>query len=169
MANPDAHDRAQLAIAAYQAGLEGLVTEMLTLSPQFAKMRAAHEAEVRGPILKRIHHSSQAGPPELECQARRPAPACPDSTRASAAEQSFGSAAGQPPDDRKPAPIGGSASVLPASSGHSALPQNGVGEVADWIFPAFRRVIRNLVREAWRVLPPGPGLALHSADRASVS
>jgi hypothetical protein len=111
MANPDAHDRAQLAIAAYQAGREGLVTEMLTLSPQFAKMRAAHEAGVRGPILKRIHHSSQAGPPELECQARRPAPACPDSTRASAAEQSFGSAAGQPPDDRKPARNGGYRSV----------------------------------------------------------
>jgi MmyB-like transcription regulator ligand binding domain len=40
---------------------------MLALSPRFAEMWAAHEAGVRGPMLKRIHHP-QAGPPEFECQ-----------------------------------------------------------------------------------------------------
>ena len=40
---------------------------MLALSPQFAEMWAAHEVEVRGPMLKRINHP-QAGPLEFECQ-----------------------------------------------------------------------------------------------------
>lgn len=47
--------------------IEGLVTEMLALSPQFAEMWAAHEIEVRGPMLKRVSHP-QAGPLEFECQ-----------------------------------------------------------------------------------------------------
>jgi transcriptional regulator with XRE-family HTH domain len=47
--------------------IESLVTEMLALSPQFAEMWAAHEVEVRGPMLKRINHP-QAGPLEFECQ-----------------------------------------------------------------------------------------------------
>ena len=47
--------------------IEGLVTEMLALSPQFAEMWAAHEVEVRGPMLKRINHP-QAGLLEFECQ-----------------------------------------------------------------------------------------------------
>jgi MmyB-like transcription regulator ligand binding domain/Helix-turn-helix domain len=47
--------------------IETLVTEMLALSPQFAEMWAAHEVEVRGPMLKRVNHP-QAGPLEFECQ-----------------------------------------------------------------------------------------------------
>jgi transcriptional regulator with XRE-family HTH domain len=47
--------------------IESLVTEMLALSPRFAEMWAAHEVEVRGPMLKRIDHP-QAGPLEFECQ-----------------------------------------------------------------------------------------------------
>ena len=47
--------------------IESLVTEMLALSPHFAEMWAAHEVEVRGPMLKRISHP-QAGPLEFECQ-----------------------------------------------------------------------------------------------------
>ena len=47
--------------------IESLVTEMLALSPRFAEMWAAHEVEVRGPMLKRVNHP-QAGPLEFECQ-----------------------------------------------------------------------------------------------------
>jgi transcriptional regulator with XRE-family HTH domain len=47
--------------------IERLVTEMLALSPRFAEMWAAHEVEVRGPMLKRINHP-QAGLLEFECQ-----------------------------------------------------------------------------------------------------
>ena len=45
--------------------IESLVTEMLALSPRFAEMWAAHEVEVRGPMLKRVNHP-QAGPLEFE-------------------------------------------------------------------------------------------------------
>ena len=48
-------------------GIDGLVTEMLALSPRFAEMWAAHEVEVRGPMLKHVRHP-QAGPLEFECQ-----------------------------------------------------------------------------------------------------
>jgi hypothetical protein len=48
-------------------GIESLVTELLALSPQFAEMWAAHEVEVRGPMLKRVSHP-KAGPLEFECQ-----------------------------------------------------------------------------------------------------
>jgi hypothetical protein len=47
--------------------IERLVTEMLALSPRFAEMWAAHEVEVRAPMLKRLSHP-QAGPLEFECQ-----------------------------------------------------------------------------------------------------
>jgi transcriptional regulator with XRE-family HTH domain len=47
--------------------IASLVTEMLALSPVFAQMWAAHEVEVRGPMLKRVNHP-QAGPLEFECQ-----------------------------------------------------------------------------------------------------
>lgn len=47
--------------------IETLVTEMLALSPRFAEMWAAHEVEVRGPMLKRVTHP-QVGPLEFECQ-----------------------------------------------------------------------------------------------------
>jgi transcriptional regulator with XRE-family HTH domain len=47
--------------------IESLVTEMLALSPQFAEMWAAHEVEVRGPMLKSINRP-QTGPLEFECQ-----------------------------------------------------------------------------------------------------
>jgi transcriptional regulator with XRE-family HTH domain len=47
--------------------IDSLVTEMLALSPRFAEMWAAHEVEVRGPMLKRVNHP-QAGPLEFECQ-----------------------------------------------------------------------------------------------------
>lgn len=44
-----------------------LVTELLALSPEFAQMWAAHEVEVRGPMLKWVSHP-QAGALEFECQ-----------------------------------------------------------------------------------------------------
>jgi len=47
--------------------IERLVTEMLALSPLFAEMWAAHEVEVRGPMLKSVSHP-QAGLLEFECQ-----------------------------------------------------------------------------------------------------
>ncbi len=47
--------------------IQSLVTEMLALCPRFAEMWAAHEVEVRGPMLKRVNHP-QAGPLEFECQ-----------------------------------------------------------------------------------------------------
>jgi transcriptional regulator with XRE-family HTH domain len=47
--------------------IDGLVTEMMALSPRFADMWAAHEVEVRGPMLKHVTHP-QAGPLEFECQ-----------------------------------------------------------------------------------------------------
>ena len=48
-------------------GIDSLVTEMLALSPRFAEMWAAHEVEVRGPMLKHVSHPL-AGPLEFECQ-----------------------------------------------------------------------------------------------------
>ena len=48
-------------------GIDGLVTEMLALSPRFAQLWAAHEVGVRGPMLKHVHHPL-AGPLEFECQ-----------------------------------------------------------------------------------------------------
>jgi hypothetical protein len=47
--------------------IDGLVSEMLALSPQFAQMWDEYEVEVRGPMLKRVSHL-QAGPLEFECQ-----------------------------------------------------------------------------------------------------
>jgi transcriptional regulator with XRE-family HTH domain len=47
--------------------IEGLVTEMLALSPLFADMWSAYDVETRGPILKHISHP-QLGPLEFECQ-----------------------------------------------------------------------------------------------------
>jgi transcriptional regulator with XRE-family HTH domain len=46
--------------------IESLVTEMLALSPEFAAMWAAHEVEVRGPMMKHVNHPL-AGPLEFEC------------------------------------------------------------------------------------------------------
>jgi hypothetical protein len=48
-------------------GIASLVTEMLALSPRFAEMWAAHEVEVRAPMIKRVSHPD-AGPLEFECQ-----------------------------------------------------------------------------------------------------
>ena len=48
-------------------GIDSLVTEMLALSPRFAQMWAAHEVEVRGPMLKHVSHPL-TGPLEFECQ-----------------------------------------------------------------------------------------------------
>jgi transcriptional regulator with XRE-family HTH domain len=48
-------------------GIDSLVTEMLALSPRFAQMWAAHEVEVRGPMLKHVNHPL-VGPLEFECQ-----------------------------------------------------------------------------------------------------
>jgi transcriptional regulator with XRE-family HTH domain len=48
-------------------GIDALVTEMLVLSPRFAQMWAAHEVEVRGPMLKHVNHPL-VGPLEFECQ-----------------------------------------------------------------------------------------------------
>jgi transcriptional regulator with XRE-family HTH domain len=47
--------------------IESLVTELLALSPRFADMWAAHDVEVRGPMLKHVHHP-EYGPLEFECQ-----------------------------------------------------------------------------------------------------
>jgi transcriptional regulator with XRE-family HTH domain len=47
--------------------IDSLVTEMLALSPRFAQMWAAHEVEVRGPMLKHVNHPL-VGPLEFECQ-----------------------------------------------------------------------------------------------------
>jgi transcriptional regulator with XRE-family HTH domain len=46
--------------------IEELVTELLALSPRFAGMWAAHEVEVRGPMMKHVSHP-EAGPLEFEC------------------------------------------------------------------------------------------------------
>jgi len=48
-------------------GIEGLVTELLGMSPRFAEMWAAHEVQVRRHITKRVVHPL-AGPLEFECQ-----------------------------------------------------------------------------------------------------
>ena len=47
--------------------IESVVTELLALSPLFAEMWAAHEVEVRRPLLKQVDHP-QVGPLEFECQ-----------------------------------------------------------------------------------------------------
>lgn len=47
--------------------VEGLVSEMLALSPQFAEMWAEYEVEARGPMLKHVEHP-QVGPLDFECQ-----------------------------------------------------------------------------------------------------
>jgi transcriptional regulator with XRE-family HTH domain len=48
-------------------GIEGLVTELLGLSPRFAEMWAAHEVEERRRMVKRVDHPL-TGPLEFECQ-----------------------------------------------------------------------------------------------------
>jgi MmyB-like transcription regulator ligand binding domain len=48
-------------------GIQGLVTELLGVSPQFAQMWAEHEVESRHPIIKRVTHPL-AGPIEFECR-----------------------------------------------------------------------------------------------------
>ena len=48
-------------------GIQGLVTELLGVSPQFAQMWAEHEVESRHPIIKRVTHPL-AGPLEFECR-----------------------------------------------------------------------------------------------------
>jgi len=48
-------------------GIQGLVTELLGVSPRFAQMWAEHEVESRHPIVKRVAHPL-AGPLEFECR-----------------------------------------------------------------------------------------------------
>jgi transcriptional regulator with XRE-family HTH domain len=48
-------------------GLRDLVTELLALSPHFARMWAEHEVESQRPLIKRFTHP-MAGPLEFECQ-----------------------------------------------------------------------------------------------------
>jgi transcriptional regulator with XRE-family HTH domain len=48
-------------------GLAALVTELLGMSPLFARMWAEHEVESRRPLIKRMDHPL-AGPLEFECQ-----------------------------------------------------------------------------------------------------
>ncbi|HEY4849786.1 MAG TPA: helix-turn-helix transcriptional regulator [Streptosporangiaceae bacterium] len=57
------------AYARYPAdqGIQGLVTELLATSPQFAAMWEAHEVESRRPLIKRVDHPL-TGPLEFECQ-----------------------------------------------------------------------------------------------------
>ena len=47
--------------------IRDLVTELLGVSPRFAQMWAAHDVEIRRPLLKRIDHPL-SGPVEFECQ-----------------------------------------------------------------------------------------------------
>jgi transcriptional regulator with XRE-family HTH domain len=47
--------------------IEGLVSEMLALSPEFTEMWNSYEVEVRGPMLKRVGHP-QVGPLQFDCQ-----------------------------------------------------------------------------------------------------
>jgi len=58
--------------------IESLVTEMLAPSPRFAEMWAAHEVEVRGPMVKRVDHPQARGArvrvPGLAHRRDRPAP-----------------------------------------------------------------------------------------------
>ena len=49
------------------AGIDGLVTELLGVAPRFAEMWAAHDVQVRRTMVKRIDHPL-AGPLEFECQ-----------------------------------------------------------------------------------------------------
>jgi transcriptional regulator with XRE-family HTH domain len=57
------------AYARYSAdqGMRDLVTEMLALSPPFARMWAEHDVQARRPLVKRVQHPV-AGPLEFECQ-----------------------------------------------------------------------------------------------------
>jgi len=48
-------------------GIQGLVTELLGVSPNFAQMWAEHEVESRRPIVKQVSHPL-AGPLEFECR-----------------------------------------------------------------------------------------------------
>ncbi len=48
-------------------GIGELVTELLGVSAEFARMWEAHEVASRRPIIKRMVHP-QAGPLEFECQ-----------------------------------------------------------------------------------------------------
>ena len=48
-------------------GIEGLVTELLGVSSQFAAIWAEVEVEARRPLVKRVNHP-QVGPLEFECQ-----------------------------------------------------------------------------------------------------
>jgi transcriptional regulator with XRE-family HTH domain len=48
-------------------GIEALVTELLALSPRFARMWAEHGVEVRRQITKKVEHP-RLGPLEFECQ-----------------------------------------------------------------------------------------------------
>jgi transcriptional regulator with XRE-family HTH domain len=47
--------------------IEGLVSEMLALCPEFATMWSEYEVQARGPLVKRVDHP-EAGPLEFECQ-----------------------------------------------------------------------------------------------------
>jgi transcriptional regulator with XRE-family HTH domain len=49
------------------AGMRALVTELLALSPPFARMWSEHEVQERRPLIKRFVHPI-AGPLEFECQ-----------------------------------------------------------------------------------------------------
>ncbi len=48
-------------------GIQGLVTELLGTSPQFAQMWQAHDVQSRRPLVKRVDHPL-TGPLEFECQ-----------------------------------------------------------------------------------------------------
>ena len=48
-------------------GIQGLVTELLGTSPQFAEMWQEHEVATRQPIVKRVNHPL-TGPLEFECR-----------------------------------------------------------------------------------------------------
>jgi transcriptional regulator with XRE-family HTH domain len=48
-------------------GIQGLVTELLGISPQFAQMWQEHDVATRKPIVKRVDHPL-TGPLEFECR-----------------------------------------------------------------------------------------------------
>jgi MmyB-like transcription regulator ligand binding domain len=62
--------RASYAFYPGDPGIDRLVTELLALSPRFARMWAEHEVEVRGPMLKHVLHplAGPNNPLEFECQ-----------------------------------------------------------------------------------------------------
>jgi hypothetical protein len=59
--------RASYARYPHDPGIQGLITELLGTSPQFAQMWQEHDVATRKPIVKRVDHPL-TGPLEFECR-----------------------------------------------------------------------------------------------------